>query len=195
MNATGGDGSGSYTVTLDMTATPPTYEINTVPPGGSPAATGNYVSGEPIQFAGVEIEIVGTPGDGDTFTISAPSTQDVFTTLNKFVVGLQNPGGGTNAEQADRLQGLISETLDNLEASQTNISTTRAKIGARLNTLQSSSELQDGLGLVNKQILSEVRDLDYAEAISRLTQENLVLQAAQQSFAKISGLTLFNFIQ
>jgi flagellar hook-associated protein 3 FlgL len=37
--------------------------------------------------------------------------------------------------------------------------------------------------------------LDYASAISQLTQENLVLSAAQQSFAKISGLTLFNFLQ
>jgi flagellar hook-associated protein 3 FlgL len=126
--------------------------------------------------------------------VASPSTQDVFTTLNKLVLGLQNPGQGTIEEQNQRLGDLISETLDNLESSQTNISTVRAKIGARLNTLQSSSDLQDGLGLVNKQVLSEVRDLDYASAISQLTQENLVLQAAQQSFAKISGLTLFNFL-
>jgi flagellar hook-associated protein 3 FlgL len=194
MNATGGDGADTYTVTMNMAAVPPTYEINTVPPGGSPVATGNYESGEPIRFGGVEIDIVGTPGDGDTFTVGAPSTQDVFTTLNKFVQGLQNPGQGTVEEMNQRLSDLISETLDNLESTQTNISTIRAKVGARLNTLQSSADLQDGLGLVNKQILSEVRDLDYAEAISRLTQENLVLQASQQSFAKISGLTLFNFL-
>jgi flagellar hook-associated protein 3 FlgL len=194
MDATGGDGSSSYTVTMNMTAVPPTYEVNTVPAGPLPVATGNYVSGEPIRFGGAEIDIVGTPGDGDTFTVAAPSTQDVFTTLNKLVLGLQNPGAGTIEEQNQRLGDLISETLDNLESSQTNISTVRAKIGARLNTLQSSSDLQDGLGLVNKQVLSEVRDLDYAAAISQLTQENLVLQAAQQSFAKISGLTLFNFL-
>jgi flagellar hook-associated protein 3 FlgL len=195
MDATGGDGSSSYTVTMDMAAVPPTYTINTIPAGPLPVATGQYVSGEPIRFAGAEIDIVGTPGNGDTFTVAAPATQDMFTTLNKFVVGLQNPGQGTLEEQNQRLSDLISETLDNLEGSQTNVSTIRAKIGARLNTLQSSSDLQDGLGLVNKQVLSEVRDLDYAAAISQLTQENLVLQAAQQSFAKISGLTLFNFIQ
>lgn len=195
MDATGGDGSSSYTVTMNMTAVPPTYTVDTVPPGPLPVATGNYVSGEPIRFGGAEIDIIGTPGDGDTFTVAAPSTQDMFTTLNKFVLGLQNPGPGTLEEQNQRLADLVSETLDNLEGAQTNVSTIRAKIGARLNTLQSSSDLQDGLGLVNKQILSEVRDLDYAAAISQLTQENLVLQAAQQSFAKISGLTLFNFIQ
>jgi flagellar hook-associated protein 3 FlgL len=194
MDATGGDGSSSFTVTMDMAAVPPTYTVNTVPAGALPVATGNYVSGEPIRFGGAEIDIVGTPGDGDVFTVASPSTQDVFTTLNKLVLGLQNPGQGTIEEQNQRLGDLISETLDNLESSQTNISTIRAKIGARLNTLQSSSDLQDGLGLVNKDVLSQVRDLDYASAISQLTQENLVLQAAQQSFAKISGLTLFNFL-
>lgn len=195
MNATGGDGASSYTVTMNMAAVPPTYQIDTVPAGATPVATGNYVSGQPIQFGGVEIDIVGTPADGDTFTVSAPSTQDMFTTLNKLVTGLQNPGAGTSAEITQRLTDLISETLDNLEAAQTNVSTVRAKIGARLNTLESSKDLQNGLGLVNQQVLSQVRDLDYAAAISQLTQENLVLQAAQQSFAKISGLTLFNFIQ
>lgn len=195
LNATGGDGVGNYTVTMNMTATPPTYEINTVPAGGAPVATGEYVSGQPIRFAGVEIDIVGTPGDGDTFTVSAPSTQDMFTTLNKLVQGLQNPGSGTPEEVNRRLADLVSETLDNLEAAQTSVSTVRAKIGARLNTLESSRDLQNGLGLINQQVLSQVRDLDYAAAISQLSQEDLILQAAQQSFAKISALTLFNFIQ
>lgn len=195
LNATGGDGVSNYTVTMNMTAVPPTYAINTVPPGASPVATGNYVSGQPIQFGGVQIDIVGTPGDGDSFSVGAPSTQDMFTTLNKLVQVLNNPGSGTAAEQTQRLNDVISETLDNLESAQTNVSTVRAKIGARLNTLTSSDDLQNGLGLVNQQVLSQVRDLDYAAAISQLSQENLVLQAAQQSFAKISGLSLFNFLQ
>jgi len=192
MNATGTDGGSTFTVTVNMTAVPPTYQVDSVPPG-APVATGNFVSGQPITFNGAQVDIVGTPGDGDTFTVGGPSTQSVFTTLNKLVQGLKTLSNSPDDKL--RLSDLISETLDNVDASETNINTVRAKIGARLNILQSSSDLQDGVSLVNNQVLSQVRDLDYASAISQLTQQNVVLQAAQQSFAKISTLTLFDFIR
>ena len=192
-DATGGDGSSTYSVTMNMTAVPPTYQINTVPAGAGPVATGNYVSGQAIQFNGAQIDIVGTPGNGDTFTVGGPSTQSVFSTLNKLVQGLKTLSNSPDDKL--RLNDLVSETLDNVDGAETNINTVRAKIGARLNTLQSSSDLQDGVSLVNNQVLSQVRDLDYASAISQLTQQNVVLQAAQQSFAKVSTLTLFDFIR
>ena len=47
--------------------------------------------------------------------------------------------------------------------------------------------------LVIDAALSELEDLDYAKAISQLTQETFVLEAAQASFSKISGLSLFNY--
>jgi flagellar hook-associated protein 3 FlgL len=44
-------------------------------------------------------------------------------------------------------------------------------------------------------LVSEIRDLDYAEAITRLQQELVTLQAAQQSFVRIQGLSLFQFLR
>ena len=44
------------------------------------------------------------------------------------------------------------------------------------------------------QTLSGLQDLDYAKAIIDLTQQQLGLQAAQKSFVKIQGLSLFNYI-
>mgnify|MGYP003831089219 FL=1 len=46
-----------------------------------------------------------------------------------------------------------------------------------------------------KQTISDIGDLDYAEAATRLSQETLILQAAQQSFIKIQGLSLFNYMR
>lgn len=180
--------SGPYTVTINTAGPAPTYSVNTVPP-----TTGNYVSGQPIQFNGAQIDIIGTPGNGDSFTVGAPSTQDVFTTVNKLVQGLTSLSDSASDKQ--RLTDLVSESLDNIDSAETNISTIRAKVGARQNILQSTGDLQDGVGLINQQVLSQVRDLDYASAISKLTQQNVVLQAAQQSFAKISNLTLFDFLR
>jgi flagellar hook-associated protein 3 FlgL len=45
-----------------------------------------------------------------------------------------------------------------------------------------------------KTTLSSVRDLDYAEALSRLSQELFGLDAAQQAFARTQGLSLFKYI-
>jgi len=42
--------------------------------------------------------------------------------------------------------------------------------------------------------VSKLTDLDYNKAISDLTFQQTALQAAQQSFAKVSGLSLFNFL-
>jgi flagellar hook-associated protein 3 FlgL len=42
--------------------------------------------------------------------------------------------------------------------------------------------------------LSQVRDLDYAEALSLLSQQMFGLEAAQQSYARTQGLSLFKFL-
>jgi flagellar hook-associated protein 3 FlgL len=42
---------------------------------------------------------------------------------------------------------------------------------------------------------SDVEDLDYTEAITRMNKDQLALQAAQSGFSKISQLSLFNYIK
>jgi flagellar hook-associated protein 3 FlgL len=43
-------------------------------------------------------------------------------------------------------------------------------------------------------VLSDIEDLDYAKAITEINTQMLSLEAAQSSFAKISQLNLFNYI-
>jgi len=43
-------------------------------------------------------------------------------------------------------------------------------------------------------VRSEIEDLDFAEAISRMTFQTTALQAAQQTFVRIQALNLFEFI-
>ena len=42
--------------------------------------------------------------------------------------------------------------------------------------------------------LSQIEDIDIAEAASRLSLQAITLEAAQQSFIRIQGLNLFNFL-
>jgi len=50
----------------------------------------------------------------------------------------------------------------------------------------------EDVALVNKSVQADLRELDYAEALSRLSFQTIILEAAQQSYVKISSLNLFN---
>ena len=46
-----------------------------------------------------------------------------------------------------------------------------------------------------QRVTSELRDVDYAEAITRMNQQLVGLQAAQASYSKISQLSLFDYLR
>jgi flagellar hook-associated protein 3 len=87
---------------------------------------------------------------------------------------------------------LIADSLGNLDNAQETILRTQTEIGGRLNQLESTGEFLDNAQLYAKDIRSQLQDVDYAEAISNLSFQSFVLQAAQQSFAQTSQLSLFD---
>jgi flagellar hook-associated protein 3 FlgL len=60
--------------------------------------------------------------------------------------------------------------------------------------LSSLTNVAEALELQYKERLSNLRDIDYAEVISAFTEQQTQLEAAQSSFAKISALSLFNYL-
>lgn len=87
---------------------------------------------------------------------------------------------------------LIANSLANLDNAQESILTTQTQIGGRLNAVESTREFLTDSSVYTEQIRSELRDVDYAEAISRLSFQSFVLEASQQSFARVSQLSLFD---
>ncbi len=142
---------------------------------------------------GWSITLSGTPADGDRFYVNSTEKQGLLDTVAKLSEGLKNLTDSAADELI--LDDLLADTLNNLTSAEDNMSKIKAQIGARQNTLDSVRSLHEGVKLVNEEVLSELRDLDYAEALSRLSLETFTLEAAQQSFAKISNLSLFNFLR
>ncbi|RLA20014.1 MAG: flagellar hook-associated protein 3 [Gammaproteobacteria bacterium] len=70
----------------------------------------------------------------------------------------------------------------------------RAGVGARLNALERQKEVNADFILDAQTAKSAVEDLDYAEATGRFNLESVALQAAQQAYIKVQGLSLFNFL-
>ncbi|MBT8440564.1 MAG: flagellar hook-associated protein FlgL [Gammaproteobacteria bacterium] len=105
----------------------------------------------------------------------------MFDTIHEFAVDLEaNSPSGT--------------TLTRLDSALDAVLNTRAKVGSRLNSIDSQRNANDSFSLLLQENRSNLEDLDYAEAVSRFEQQILALQASQQSFVKIQGLSLFNFL-
>lgn len=151
-----------------------------------------FVSGEKIEIAGMLVSITGAPVAGDSFVVETSTKQGVLTSFERLLFGLERYTDDPVYKEA--FETMIADTLENLDNCIQNVSEVRSDIGARLNTLDKVDNLHQDLKLVSQGILSELRDLDFAEAVSRLEGESLVLQAAQQSYAKVQGLSLFNYI-
>jgi len=88
----------------------------------------------------------------------------------------------------------IQRGLGELDTLQQGLSNATAQVGTDLNVIDSQNNVLDETVLRLKSTLSDVQDLDYTEAITKLNKDQLALESAQSSFAKISKLSLFNFI-
>ncbi len=118
--------------------------------------------------------------------------QDMFQTLSDVITLLQTPVV-TAADRANLQAGLVTAN-GNLKLALDNVSTVRAAAGSRLQEIDALDSAGDDRGLQYSAILSELQDLDYTEALTRLSQQQFTFEAAQKSFVKTSGLSLFNFI-
>jgi flagellar hook-associated protein 3 FlgL len=84
--------------------------------------------------------------------------------------------------------------LGELDQSDQAITNGLAMVGADGNGVDVQTSVLDALSLQMKTTLSEVQDLDYTTAITKMNRDQLALEAAQSSFAKISKLSLFNYL-
>lgn len=116
---------------------------------------------------------------------------DIFQTLNDFANLLDTPI--TDAATAAAFSAGLVTAQTSIEQGLDTVLTTRAMVGTRLNELDSLEEFGQELSLQYAQSLSEVEELDYAKAISDISQQQVILEAAQKTFVKTTGLSLFNY--
>lgn len=155
--------------------------------------SGAYTDSGSIAFNGIQTNVRGTPHVGDQFTISPSLNQDVFSTVRNLAVALEN-GGVDTPDDLARLNNAINRFFSDVDRSMDVVSQTRSQVGSRLNALDTQESLNEDFSLRIKETLSNLQDLDYTEAITRLNQQQVALEAAQQSYIRIQGLSLFNFL-
>jgi flagellar hook-associated protein 3 FlgL len=184
---------GSYQIKFSVTGGVTTYDvINTDAPTPPVIAAAPYDDSGTIAFDGMQVTISGAPADGDVFDVGPSSRQSIFDTLQTLITTLQQPVDGASAQA--RLQNGLGLALQNLDQAQETVLTARAGGGARLRELDMLSAGQSDQSLQDQQTLSRLQDLDYYQALSTFAQQQLALQAAQDSFSKLSKLSLFDYL-
>jgi len=151
-----------------------------------------YQDGSAISFSGVTLDISGAPVAGDIFAVDPSSSQDLFTSL-KNIIDAVDQYVDTPAGRA-ALSNSLGSAKSSIDRSMTQIDTVRAKVGSRLNAIESEEFSNLSLLLNSRTALSEIEDLDIVEASTRLSQQITVLEAAQASFIRVQRLNLFNFL-
>lgn len=160
--------------------------------GGAVVAGGAYQSGDRIAFAGIEFALTGAPDTNDEFAVSPSPYQDIFTSIERLAASVEQPI--TDDPSRAALNNSINASLQNIDQAIGNVLNIRTKIGSRLAVIESQVDSNSALTLAIQQTLAGIEDLDYAEVLSRLSQEVTTLEAAQQSFVRTQQLTLFNYL-
>lgn len=113
---------------------------------------------------------------------------NLFTTLTNLVTTLNTVTDSTT------LNSNLATYSAELGTLQDNVLNVRSQNGSNINQLESLDNAASSMDLQYTKELSAIQDLDYAQAISDLGKNQLILQAAQKSFVTTTSLSLFNYL-
>jgi flagellar hook-associated protein 3 FlgL len=177
--------------TLRFTAATGAYEV--LDSSANVVSTGTYTADSSINFRGLSINLRSSPAANDSFTIERSRTEDLFTTVSKLADALES-STVTPAQRA-QFNSEMAQVLTQLDTSQDRVLSVRSQVGTRLSALETANVARDEQEVELQRITSELRDVDYAEAVTRMNQQLVGLQAAQQSYSRIAQLSLFDYLR
>jgi len=182
----------AYQLVFHNSAGAVTYDVLDTTLGTTLSSASAFPADGNIAVAGMQLSITGSPADGDTFNAVPSVNQGVFTTLRNAITVLQTPANST-ASRA-QLSMAVAQAICGLDNAADQMHGSRAKVGASLAELDMLGSANSSQDVIYSQQLTTLEDVDYAKAASDLSAGQLSLQAAQQSYALISKLSLFDYL-
>ncbi len=184
-----------YRIAFTVAAGVTTYDVLDLTAGTTLVAGAAYASGQAIQFDGLQVVLQGAPANGDRFDIAPSSAQSVFDSFDDIATLLETPMGNAPAPavRAAFANGMVS-ALQSLDQAAERVVGARAAMGAHLKELDGLEALVSAGQLHDETQLARLTGLDYAEAASRFAAQQTALEAAQQSYLRVTSLSLFEFL-
>lgn len=93
------------------------------------------------------------------------------------------------------MQATLTASLGQLDSALGKVSDAQSAVGSRQNAIDQQTSINADATLQFKSMLSQTQDLDYADAMTQYNLHMTSLQAAQQAYSKVQGLSLFNYMQ
>lgn len=151
-----------------------------------------YNPGDSIVYKGIEVETTDTVVNGDSieFDIGEPVSRNIVTQVGDLAAALENSGPAGKGFFSDEIDSSLT-AFDDAISSLTNA---QAKVGARLNVLESARLNNTDIEIVNKKARADIADVDYSEAITDLIKNETIYSASQQVFSRVSRLSLFDYL-
>lgn len=162
-----------------------TFEVGGAGTTGIELTIGDLVDGEAIS-----LNLDNEPSADITLktTVEQLNLLDVAAELADALEVEQTP------QTREELTEALATALDDFNTAQERNIEARTSIGTRLNMLERTESSNADFKIFTETVLSSIVDLDFAEAISELKLEEVTLQAAQATFAKVQNLSLFDYI-
>jgi flagellar hook-associated protein 3 FlgL len=156
------------------------------------SAAQSYKPGGDITLAGLQVKVNGAPAEGDVFDLAPAAIRTVFQGLDETIALLRAPVSSDVARQ--QLKAGLASGLSQIEQASERALLSRADAGSALKELDTLNVANSARDEQLQKQISDLRDLDYVSASIELAQRQMVLQAAQQTYARILGKSIFDFL-
>lgn len=169
-----------------------TYDVVDTTAASNVITGAAFTAGMAIRFDGLQFSVSGAPAANDVVNVAPSPRQSMFKTLEDLASTLESSAAGTLSDPAYRSR-LVS-SLASIDQASDQVLAARTATGARLGELAALGTQNAAQQLGYQGDLASLTGVDYNAAISTLAQQQTSLQAAQQSYLRITGMSLFNYL-
>jgi flagellar hook-associated protein 3 FlgL len=181
----------NYTISFASGGSGTTYTVQDTT-NNTTVSSGSYGGSGTLSFDGMSVDLNGAPANGDTFSIAPAGNQSIFATMQQAITALQS--SATSGASSAQLSSARQAAEASLSQAMNHISLVQSNMGSQVDTLQAYQSVNQQQSTSAQTQLSNVQSLDYATAATNLSEQQLSYQAAMQSYAEISKLSLFNYL-
>lgn len=155
--------------------------------------TGNYVyqgnaSQLQINIGPSRSVSAGDPGS----SIFGNGATSIMSMVASIATALEQP---QTAASLPAFNAQLAAGLGQLDGALSKVGDAQSAVGSRQNVVDQQGNINADTSVQFKAMLSQTQDLDYADAMTQYNLHMTSLQAAQQAYTKVQGLSLFNYMQ
>jgi len=155
-------------------------------------ASGSFTSGSSLSFAGIQVQVSGTPASGDSFAVQPGASTSIFQTAQNLIAALGMPQD--TGAQAGQAQQALQNVLAQIQSSQNNVLSAQATLGSGLAEIQSVATQTSTQSADAQTAISNLQSANMPAVLANYSESLTALQAAEESFSKVQNLSLFQYL-